>query len=258
MPKRSSRSRATIRAVSTIRLRVSACGTSRERDVHRHRHDRQGLAPQHHHRMRRGLFRRGRERGEELRVAGMRESGLVEHVLGDRVGHQGGGLAPAHRRDRAFDRFDRRWRACAGPAGPAWRIRRPRAERPAAPAESLRRRGGVARDDRHIPAEIAARGCCRCAGFARTANGGTPRRARRSQALSVEFGPDTGRVALRQTGGARPPALLGDALLRGVDAAEVLADGRLAEGAQLEAQQQRCGCGPSRPTSPPRRGASST
>jgi hypothetical protein len=46
--------------------------------------------PQHHHRLRRAAAIGGKL-GEKLGVAGMTESGTVQHALGDRVGDDGAG-----------------------------------------------------------------------------------------------------------------------------------------------------------------------
>ena len=50
--------------------------------------------PQHHHRLRRAAAVGGKL-GEKLGVAGMAESGAVEHALGDRVGDDGAGPSSA-------------------------------------------------------------------------------------------------------------------------------------------------------------------
>ena len=56
-----------------------------QRKMDRHGHDGEGRRPQHHHRLRR-VAAVGREFGEKFGMAGMPESGAVEHALGDRIG----------------------------------------------------------------------------------------------------------------------------------------------------------------------------
>ncbi len=50
--------------------------------------------PQHHHRLRR-VAAIGGKLGEKFGVAGMAESGAVQHALGDRVGDDGAALSRA-------------------------------------------------------------------------------------------------------------------------------------------------------------------
>ena len=56
-----------------------------QRKMDRHGHDDEGRGPQHHHRLRRMAVGR-REFGEKFGMAGMPESGAVEHALGNRIG----------------------------------------------------------------------------------------------------------------------------------------------------------------------------
>ena len=59
-----------------------------QRKMDGHGHDGEGRRPQHHHRLRRMAAAR-REFGEKFGVAGMPESGAVQHTLGDRIGDDG-------------------------------------------------------------------------------------------------------------------------------------------------------------------------
>ena len=111
MPKRSRRSRATIRPVSTIRSVVSRARHVAHRQVNGHRHDGKLGRPQHHHRMRRASGVLLRELGEKFGVAGLGEAGAVEHRLGDRIGDDRVRAPGEHVGDRAADRRDRGRRA---------------------------------------------------------------------------------------------------------------------------------------------------
>ena len=93
------RSRAVIRAVSTISPLVSAGQRLAQRQVDGDGHDGERRRPQHHHRLRRGAAIGGKL-GEKLGMAGMTESGAVQHALGDRIGDDGAGLAVLHVVDR--------------------------------------------------------------------------------------------------------------------------------------------------------------
>ena len=70
-----------------------------QRQVDRHGNDTQFAACQHHHRR----FRRARELGEILGVAGVMETGAVERVLVDRVGDKRGGATGADIGDGGFN-----------------------------------------------------------------------------------------------------------------------------------------------------------
>ena len=69
--------------------------------MHRHRHHAQRVVGQHHH-----WVRAARERAQELGVAGMREPGRVQDVLGNGVGHDAGRLALHRQADGTLDAGD--------------------------------------------------------------------------------------------------------------------------------------------------------
>ena len=117
MPKRSFRSRATMRPVSTIRSVVSWRRHLAHRQVDRHRHDGELVRPQHHHGMPCAPGMLLRELGEEFRVARLGKAGAVKHRLGDRVGDDGMRAPREHVVDRAADRGDGGW--CARGIGRA-------------------------------------------------------------------------------------------------------------------------------------------
>ena len=81
-------------------------GDLAERDVDGDRNGLQVRAGEHHHRPRRRAGPRRRQRAQELGVAGMAEAGVVERLLGDRVGDDGAGEAGADIADGARDRLD--------------------------------------------------------------------------------------------------------------------------------------------------------
>ncbi len=82
-----------------------------QRQMDGDRHDRELGRPQHHHRLRGDAGRLLRQLGEIFGVAGLGEARAIEHVLGDRIGDDGGGRAGDDVGDRAADRGDRRRRA---------------------------------------------------------------------------------------------------------------------------------------------------
>ena len=49
-----------------------------------------------------------RKRAKELGMTGVSKSGLMQHVLGDRIGHHGGGVPGRDRRDGLLDGRDGR------------------------------------------------------------------------------------------------------------------------------------------------------
>ena len=120
-----------------------------ERDVDRHRH-RPELGPgEHHHRTGGEAGPGGRQRSEELGVAGMAEAGGVERLLADRIGDQSRGVAGADVADGARNRLD--------DGGGIRRIGSPR----------LGRDRGLERHDRQRRVEDR-RGVARLDGFDRT------------------------------------------------------------------------------------------
>lgn len=81
-----------------------------QRDMDRRRHDGEFLRPQHHHgTICAAIMARGQRR-EKFRVAGMREAGGVEHMLGDRIGDERARLAANDEFHSALDRSDRCFR----------------------------------------------------------------------------------------------------------------------------------------------------
>ncbi|GJE72515.1 hypothetical protein CHKEEEPN_4072 [Methylorubrum podarium] len=75
-------------------------------DVDRHRHDGEGVAPQHHHRQRRLAAFPGGESRQELGMPRMGEADPGQHELGDGVGHDRRGHAGTHQIDGGGDRLD--------------------------------------------------------------------------------------------------------------------------------------------------------
>ena len=110
-------------------VRGQGGGHVREGDMHGHGHDRQLFAPEHHHRVIGFSAALGGKSGEKLRMAGMPEAGLVEHVLGDGIGHDGRCRARANQAHRRLDGFDDGWRI--GRIGP------PRMPRKRTPSEGM-------------------------------------------------------------------------------------------------------------------------
>ena len=179
MPKRSIRSRATMRPVSTIRSRVSRCGTSlngrwmvtgttASSGDHSIITGHAGLP-----------VALERQLGEKFGVARLGEARPVEHALGDRIGDDRGGRGPrARRRRRGRSRRSRRarWSRRAG------RARRWRPGRAATTGSArAKRRGGLAGVDRSIGTSRPSR-----SGAARRGNAG--RRERRTPADRVRRG----------------------------------------------------------------------
>ena len=85
-----------------------------QRQMDRHRHDAQLRPGQHHHR----VVRDPGKLGEEFGVPGMPETGPVERVLVDRVGHERGGAAVPHVGDGGLDRADHQHRVGRDRGGP--------------------------------------------------------------------------------------------------------------------------------------------
>ena len=119
-----------------------------ERDMDRHRNDGEQRRPDHHHGLRRaapGL----REFAEKFGVAGMGEAGLVERLLGDRIGDDRLRGARADIADGAFDQFDSRGgeigMRLAGPRPGGVGERRHRQRM----LEGAERLGGIDDGDRH-------------------------------------------------------------------------------------------------------------
>ena len=134
-----------------------------ERDMDRDRHHGHLGRPQHHHRPGRIAGLLERQPGEIFGVARIGEAGLVEHALGDRIGHDRARRARrSRRRRRDRSRRSRRarwWR-------PAGRARRSRACRAAPPARRGRtRRGGSRRRPSSIGTSRPSR-AARAAGIA--------------------------------------------------------------------------------------------
>ena len=89
-----------------------------QRKMDGHGHHGEGRGPQHHHRLRRMAAGR-REFGEKFGMAGMPESGAVEHALGNRIGDDRAGPSGDDIADRLADRGDGGVRAgVVGLAGP--------------------------------------------------------------------------------------------------------------------------------------------
>ena len=81
-----------------------------QRQMDRHRHHGKRRRPQHHHRLR-DAAAIGGQLGEKFGVAGMAEACAVKHVLGDRIGDDGAGLAGGDVADRKADGGQRSFRA---------------------------------------------------------------------------------------------------------------------------------------------------
>ena len=90
MPKRAFRSATAIRAVVDDQVGRELRERLAQRKMDGHGHDGERRRPQHHHRLRR-LAAIGGQLGKKFGVAGMAESGAVEHALGDRIGDDGAG-----------------------------------------------------------------------------------------------------------------------------------------------------------------------
>ena len=109
-----------------------------ERDMDRHRHNREQRRPDHHDGRRLAAPGRG-EFAQEFGMAGMDEAGVVQRLFGDRVGDDCARGSAAHIVHGAFDRFQHGRRV--GGIGPARPPRRaPPAARPAARGRKLRPR----------------------------------------------------------------------------------------------------------------------
>ena len=177
-------------------LRRQARGDLRQRDVDRHRHDGERLAPQHHHRMRRRPAGLDRERRQELGVARVGKARLVEDVLRDRVGDEARGLSGAREPNRLLDRREGRGgRRRVGLAGLRRNRLADRRDRQRA-AEDVRGVGDRCALDGH--AKPQALGCpAHEIGVAEEAEGQADLVAPKP-GLERDLRPDAGRVALRE------------------------------------------------------------
>ena len=93
-PKCAFRSATAIRAVVTISSVDELRQRLAQRKMDGDGNDGERRRPQHHHRLRRAAAIGGKL-GEKLGVAGMTESGAVQHALGDRIGDDGAGSSRA-------------------------------------------------------------------------------------------------------------------------------------------------------------------
>ena len=155
MPKRAVRSRATMRPVSTIEVGGQVRHHLAQRQMDGHRHHRKLRRPQHHHRPHRLAGRFRGEPGQEFGVARLGKARAVEHVLGDRIGDQRGGVAGQHVGDRAADRGDRRRRAASVGLAGRGGDRQVERRRPARRARRRRRPAPAHGGERHVEAEDA-------------------------------------------------------------------------------------------------------
>ena len=150
-------SRATMRPVSTISSRRQRVEHVAQRHMDRHRHDGEFGRPQHHHRHAPPCRSRAGELGQKFGVAGIGKAGAVEHVLGDRIGDDGGGTAGEHVGDGASIEPIAAAALVASGARPRGHLRR-QAERPAA-----RGTGWRPRRRRGLRSQRRARACARVA-----------------------------------------------------------------------------------------------
>ena len=85
-------------------------GNLGQRDMDRHRHDREFRSPQHHHRPRRDAEITQREFAQKFGMAGMFKSRRVKRLLGNRIGDDRPRLISRDKFHREFDRADRQRR----------------------------------------------------------------------------------------------------------------------------------------------------
>ena len=130
---------------------VESCpGPSLQCQTNRHRHAPQLRPCEHHHR----IVSDPGKLGEEFGVPGIAETGPIERILVDRIGHDCGRAASLHVGDRGLDRADyqlRVGRIGAARPGPNAAAHRTHGQCPREHRAGFR--NSIERDNRDIPAE---------------------------------------------------------------------------------------------------------